>query len=210
MKRYNISDITNLGFPSLEEIGINAVHESYQFLSKNYVENVLQAAKDSEGKKDIEESKNKRRNSYKADKFLKPHELRRTNSCKNNILNSDSERKANKGSRRNSGRFLNTPYKDNAKVNSLNIFPFIFPANRSRRESNVSLASIGETEQLSLKFTKNFAISTPEKLEDDIDATFSSNMTDFDLNGEVDEDSTLYPKSRAGIELMKIRIIKHF
>ena len=210
MKRYNISDITNLGFPSLEEIGINAVHESYQFLSKNYVENVLQATKDSEGKKDIEESKNKRRNSYKADKFLKPHELRRTNSCKNNILNSDSERKANKGSRRNSGRFLNTPYKDNAKVNSLNIFPFIFLANRSRRESNVSLASIGETEQLSLKFTKNFAISTPEKLEDDIDATFSSNMTDFDLNGEVDEDSTLYPKSRAGIELMKIRIIKHF
>ena len=78
-------------------------------------------------------------------------------------------------------------------------FPFIFLANRSRRESNVSLASIGETEQLNLGFSKNLDLSTPEKLVDDIDATFSSNMTDFDLNGKVDEDSTLSPKSRAGI-----------
>ena len=113
MKRYNISDITNLGFPSLDEIGINAVHESYQFLSKNYVENVLHAAKTSEGKKDKEEeSKNKRRNSFKTDKFLKPHELRRTNSCKNNILNSENERKANKSSRRNSGGSLNIFYEN--------------------------------------------------------------------------------------------------
>ena len=132
MKRYNISDITNLGFPSLDEIGINAVHESYQFLSKNYVENVLQAAKTSEGKKDKEEeSKNKRRNSYKTDKFLKPHELRRTNSCKNNILNSENERKANKSSRRNSGGSLNRFYEKFVLCNVLQIkctqtFPLFF------------------------------------------------------------------------------------
>ena len=78
-------------------------------------------------------------------------------------------------------------------------FQFIFLANRSRRESNVSLASIGETEQLDIEFTKNLDLSTQDKLVDDINATFSSNMTDFDLNGEVDEDSTLSPKSRAGI-----------
>ena len=63
----------------------------------------------------------------------------------------------------------------------------------------MSLASIGETEQLNLELSKKLDLSTPEKLKDDIDATFSSNMTDFDLNGEVDEDYTLSPKSRAGI-----------
>ena len=157
MKRYNISDITNLGFPSLDEIGINAVHDSYQFLTKSYV---LQA-KDSEGKKDHEEeSKSKRRNSFKADKFLKPHqELRRTNSCKNNILNSDTERKANKSSRRNSGEFLYgmrfIPSTRLFTETLTNFSILITLANKTRRESNVSLASIGETEQLNLEFSKN-------------------------------------------------------
>ena len=39
MRRLGIRDIPKLGFPTLDEIGIIVVHESYQFLSKTYVEN---------------------------------------------------------------------------------------------------------------------------------------------------------------------------
>ena len=39
MRRLGIRDVQKLGFPTLDEIGIIAVHESYQFLSKTYVEN---------------------------------------------------------------------------------------------------------------------------------------------------------------------------
>ena len=103
MKRNRISDVTNLGMLSLDEIGINIVHESYQFLSDTYVRNTEQAEALEAAKVKEEFSQIKRRNSYRNDQFLKPQELRRTNSCKSNILNSDDERKATKSSRRNSG-----------------------------------------------------------------------------------------------------------
>ena len=39
MRRLGMRDVQKLGFPTLDEIGIIAVHESYQFLIKTYVEN---------------------------------------------------------------------------------------------------------------------------------------------------------------------------
>ena len=69
---------------------------------------------------------------------------------------------------------------------------------RSRRGSVASMVSIDESEQLTIDFA---LLKTEEKLKQDIDAAFSGEMTDFDLDGEVDQIFTsapTSPKKRAG------------
>ena len=69
---------------------------------------------------------------------------------------------------------------------------------RSRRGSASSMVSIDESEQLTIDFA---LLKTEEKLKQDIDAAFSGEMTDFDLDGEVDQIFTsapTSPKKRAG------------
>ena len=70
----------------------------------------------------------------------------------------------------------------------------------------ILVVSIDEKEQLEIDFwnTPKDEMSVEEKLAFDIDAAFSSNMTDFDLDGEVDPISfsnstaTSTPNKRAG------------
>ena len=60
------------------------------------------------------------------------------------------------------------------------------------------MVSIDESEQLTIDFA---LLKTEEKLKQDIDAAFSGEMTDFDLDGEVDQIFTsapTSPKKRAG------------
>ena len=69
---------------------------------------------------------------------------------------------------------------------------------QSRRGSVSSMVSIDESEQLTIDFA---LLKTEEKLKLDIDAAFSGEMTDFDLDGEVDQIFTsepTSPKKRAG------------
>ena len=60
------------------------------------------------------------------------------------------------------------------------------------------MISIDESEQLTINFA---LLKTEEKLKEDIDAAFSGEMTDFDLDGEVDQIFTsdpTSPRKRAG------------
>ena len=185
MKRLGINDISVLGFPTLDETGIHGVHESYQFLCKTYIEN--------EGRSNDNEE-----NSLL--KVPKNSITKRRNSCKAKIqVHDNSEKEDGNTKRRNSlgGNLeLNRLSVFSLKLNFLHSVPNL--PSRSRRGSVASMVSIDESEQLTIDFA---LLKTEEKLKQDIDAAFSGEMTDFDLDGEVDQIFTsapTSPKKRAG------------